>query len=258
MAEREGDAAAPVRSRSRCCWLSPSAPGPCVVDAQARRRCWQVEAREPPMSGWPVITTDRAVLVDAHLGARFAAGVEPVAARHAAALIGLERPLFSADGQAPAFTVLLVAHDRIDRTVHRLGALLAAFFRRSSSGSHPELLGQLIEHALDGIGADRRAGRAVGATIERWTLRRSPPCGRLDVVGPKAQPARRGSANRKAPAWSSRCPGATIVPSFLAPILTFAHRTEVGRRRGTFFARHHHLDRLARTSWGHTSASGSR
>ena len=60
---------------------------------------------------------------------------------------------------------LLVAHDRIDRTVHRLGALLGGVLQAQLERIHPELLGELVEHALDGIGADRRAGRAVGRDL---------------------------------------------------------------------------------------------
>ena len=150
---------------------------------------------------------------------------------------------------------LLVAHDRIDRPVHGLGALLGGVLQAQLERIHAELLGQLVEHALDGIGADRSAGRAIGRDLgavgDDVVAQR---VGVRDVVGPEG--AAGGAADRRAGEGTGLQPVGPLAGDdgsiFLGADLDLAHRAR-GRAGGAehFLARHHHLDRPARLPGQH-------
>jgi hypothetical protein len=63
------------------------------------------------------------------------------------------------------FQRLDIADARIDRTVRGLGALPGGVLQPQFQRIHLQRFGKFVEHALDRIGADRRARRAIGRDL---------------------------------------------------------------------------------------------
>ena len=213
-----------------------------------------VEARRAADVGMAGHHHDVAVLGDVDLRARFAAGIEPVAARRRRGPGWARAATCSARWPAPGAR-LLVADHREDRAVRGLGALLGGILQAQLDRIHAELLGQLIHHALDREGADRRARRAVGRDLgavgdDVEALREHV----RDVVGREG--AARGAADRRARERARlQVPGALAGDDravLLGADLDGARRAR-GRARGAhhLLARHHHLDRPARLPGQH-------
>ncbi len=137
-------AVSPIRTLTRLGWMPSSSAATMAV-----------EAREPPTSGWTAITVTALSSVTLTCALDLATRIEPVAGGDTAPLVLAEGRLAVLAGEGLTQR-LLVADHRIDRSVPPLVPCLAAFFRRKLDRIHPELPGQLIEHALDREGADRR------------------------------------------------------------------------------------------------------
>ena len=103
----------------------------------------------------------RAVFVDVHGRARFAAAVEPVAHGHAATLVLPERfgvarmPLQRLQGFGKAFM-------RNFRAVDQLRSRFGDVLQPELQGVHADLLRRRVHGALHGVCGDRRTGSAVG------------------------------------------------------------------------------------------------
>jgi hypothetical protein len=191
---------------------------------------------------------DVAVLGNVHLSTRFAAGVEPEARGDAAALILAERCLVVLR-VLRSFDRLEIADARIDRAVRRLGALLGAVNPPELERVDLQRLGELVEHALDGMCADRCARCAIGSDL--GPVRADVVADRKhvrDVIGREA--AARGAADRRA----GECAGLQIERALRGDDLAVLGGADLhgalraGGRPGRphhLFAGHHHLHRTA-------------
>ena len=121
-------------------------------------------AREPPMSGCPVVTTTLPSSVMLTCAEEFAAGVEPEAGRHAPALKLAERG-FVVIRVLRGFQRLDKADAREHRAVRGLRPFLRGVLQAEVERVHLQGFGDLVEHAFDRIGADRRARRAIGRDL---------------------------------------------------------------------------------------------
>ena len=110
-----------------------------------------------------------AVFVDVDLRARLAAGIEPEARGHAAAVdlavLGLGQRRLVMRVLARRFDGLDEADAREDRAVRGLGSHPGGVLQPQLQRIHLQRFGDLIHHAFDAIGADRCARGAVGRDL---------------------------------------------------------------------------------------------
>ena len=208
-----------------------------------------IAAREPPMSGWPVVTTTlpSSVMLTCALDSPPALNQKPQATPRPW-LACRAAPCSDGCSSRPR-SVSIVADAREDRAVRGLGALLGGVLQAEVERIHLQRFGEFVEHAFDGVGADRRARRAIGRDLGAVGD---------DVVAHRrarsgcrrARSAARGAADRRAREGAGLQIEGALRGDDLA-VLRGADLDRALRARGRagraehFLARHHHLHRAA-------------